>query len=217
MNLLNKNGIYPIYKPKGVTSYDVIRMLKKQFPQEKIGHGGTLDPLAEGVLVVAIGKKYTATLQTVLKNVDKEYKTVIQLGKTSKTDDEEGEKTTVSISTIPNSEEITRVVHSFIGKSKQIPPCFSAVKIDGVPAYKRARKGEVFELKPKEITIHNINILKYDYPLLWLRVRCASGVYIRALGRDIGEKLQTGGYIKTLIRTAVGSYSHSDCVHIDID
>ncbi|MCA9371486.1 tRNA pseudouridine(55) synthase TruB [Candidatus Woesebacteria bacterium] len=214
MGLPNETGIYPFYKPKGMSSYDVIRLLKRKFPHEKIGHGGTLDPLAEGVLVIAIGKEYTKKLQTILKGTRKTYITVIELGKISETDDGEGVIKPVPEAVPPTQEHVDSYVQSFVGHIQQVPPRYSAVKIDGEPAYKRARRGENFTLKPKRVVIEKIDVLKYEYPFLTLNVVCQSGVYIRSLARDIGEKLETGGYMKSLVRKAVGHYSSNDAIEL---
>jgi len=207
--------ILSIYKPKGITSYDVIRQLKKKYPGEKIGHGGTLDPLAEGVLIIGIGREGTRKLQHVLKGTKKSYEATIVLGKTSLTDDAEGPIVdTNEPFNIPTEKEILNTFSSFEGEISQTPPQYSAVKIDGVPAYKRARRGEQFELKPKLVTIHSINLLKYDFPEVYIEVAGESGVYIRSLARDIGMKLKTGAYITSLIRTSVGSFHRNDSLHL---
>lgn len=209
-----EKGIHAVYKPVGMSSYDVIRELKKIFPGEKIGHGGTLDPLAEGVLVVGIGKDATRSLHEVLKGTDKTYEAVFELGKTSETDDSEGPIETSYNGSPPSLGEVESCVQSFIGDIQQTPPKYSAIKIKGVPAYKRARRGEEFKIEPKNITIHDISIESYDYPFLTITVTSASGVYIRSLARDIGEKLGTGAYMKSLKRTAVGSYTLDEAIDL---
>lgn len=205
--------IISVYKPKGITSYDVIRKLKSDYPGEKIGHGGTLDPLAEGVLIVGIGREGTRQLQTVLKGTNKTYEACIELGKTSQTDDAEGPIVKLEHPyDIPTRQDIQNILSTFEGEISQTPPRYSAVKIDGIPAYKRARRGEQFELKPKKINIESITLLEYDFPFLTIEVVSGSGVYIRSLARDIGIKLQTGAYILSLIRTAVGSFTQNDAI-----
>jgi len=205
---MNK-GIFPVYKPLGISSYDVIRKLKKHFPGEKIGHGGTLDPLAEGVLVVGVGKEATRQLQTVLKGTNKTYEAGIELGKISETDDSEG-PISESIEwggEVPTREEVEKVLATFLGETQQIPPKYSAIKIKGVPAYTRARRGEEFDIEPKTITIRSIDLLEYNFPSLSVRVVAGSGTYIRSLARDIGKALGCGAYMKALKRTAVGEYT----------
>ncbi|PIZ62984.1 tRNA pseudouridine(55) synthase TruB [Candidatus Roizmanbacteria bacterium CG_4_10_14_0_2_um_filter_39_13] len=207
--------IISVYKPKGITSYDVIRKLKEKYPREKIGHGGTLDPLAEGVLVVGIGREGTRQLQIILKGTKKTYEATIELGKTSLTDDSEGPIINTNNSHIvPTEQELIAVLSSFKGTTLQTPPKYSAVKINGVPAYKRARRGEQFVLQPKNIIIHSIKLLKYDFPHVQIEVACESGVYIRSLARDVGTKLKVGAYVSSLIRTAVGSYTRNDSINL---
>ena len=204
-------NIFPVYKPPGISSYDVIRKLKQKYPGQKIGHGGTLDPLAEGLLIIGVGREATKQLQSILKNTKKVYEVEIELGKVSETDDAEG-PISVNGDLKFESGELTRkrieeVLSGFIGEIGQTPPRYSAIKVNGVPAYKRARRGEEFVLKPRRVIINDISILEYSYPFLKLKITCGSGVYIRSLARDIGEKLGTGGYVKTLKRSEVGQYS----------
>lgn len=207
-----KGKIFAVYKPKGISSYDVIRKLKKKYQGERIGHGGTLDPLAEGVLVIGVGRAATKKLSFVLKDADKEYVATIELGGVSETDDSEGPVASVKrkvSSEKLNATQIQRALRTFVGEIKQVPPKYSAAKIRGVSAYKRARRGEEFSLKPKKVTIRKIELLTYAFPILKIWVVCGSGVYIRALARDIGEKLKTGGYLKSLVRTRVGEYTRT--------
>lgn len=201
--------IFPVYKPKGITSYDVIRRLKKRFPGEKIGHGGTLDPLAEGVLVVGVGRQATKRLGKILKNTKKEYIAEVELGKTSETDDSQGpigDGGRKGLNNRPNLKQIQKVLKEFIGVVNQVPPKYSAVKIKGTPAYKLVRKGKKIKLKPRRVSIYSIDLISYRYPNLKIKVVCGSGVYIRALARDIGKKLKNGAYLKSLTRTAVGQF-----------
>lgn len=200
--------IFPVYKPKGVSSFDVIRKLRKEYPKgTKIGHGGTLDPLAEGVLVIGIGKESTKKLSEILKDSTKEYIAEFELGKTSETDDAEGPVESTGNSEKPSEKEVQNILEGFLGTTEQVPPKYSAVKVNGQPAYKRARRGEEFTLEPKEVTVHAIELLSYEYPIIKVRVETGSGVYIRALARDVGKKLGTGAYMKSLIRTRVGEYA----------
>jgi tRNA pseudouridine55 synthase len=208
------SGIYAFFKPKGVSSYDIIRILKKD-NKEKIGHAGTLDPLASGVLVVAIGKEFTKKLQNEVKK-EKEYIAEIYLGKISKTFDEEGEKTIIKINKKPKLEDIKKAISKFIGKIEQTPPIFSAVKIKGKPAYFYARKGIKINPKKRRVEIKNIKIVKYKWPILKIKVLCGPGVYIRSLANDLGKFFKTGGYLKSLIRTKVGDFSLKDCIKIRI-
>jgi tRNA pseudouridine55 synthase len=200
-----------IYKEKGPTSRDVLNIIKKETGENKIGHGGTLDPLAEGVLIVGIGKEDTKKLHKEEFN-EKEYEAVIFLGENSITDDNEGEKSKVNVKKSPKIEEIKDIVKKFIGVTMQIPPFFSAVKIKGKESYKLARKGVFLETKPRKAEIKSIKIKEYNYPFLKITVITGRGVYIRSLARDIGKELKTGAYLYSLIRTRVGKFTTNDCV-----
>jgi len=202
--------IVPILKPKGPTSFQIISQIKKITGIKKVGHAGTLDPLAEGVLIVGIGRDSTRKLFTELEK-EKEYEVLIELGKTSVTDDEEGEKTVWEIGQRPDVSEIAESLKHFIGEIWQMPPQYSAVKVGGKEAYKNARKGRVVNLGKRQVLIKEIEILSYEWPLLRLRVLTGPGVYIRSLARELGEALKVGGYVKELIRTRVGEYGIEDC------
>ena len=205
---MDNPNIKAIYKPRGMTSHDVINILRKQTGEKKIGHAGTLDPLAAGVLIVGIGRDGTKGL-TALVGSDKEYIAEIKLGETSTTDDAEGEKTKVS-DNIPTEEEVLKVSKNYIGKIRQIPPAYSAAKVRGVRAYKRARAKEVFNVGGHDIEIKSIDILEYKYPIIKINTVTGSGAYIRSLARDIGKELGTGGYLKSLVRTRVGDFKIED-------
>jgi tRNA pseudouridine55 synthase len=205
--------IISVYKKKGPTSRDVINILKKNIKKKKIGHCGTLDPLAEGVLVVGIGRESTKKLHSDIFN-EKEYLAVIFLGEESSTGDREGEKKKNKVSQIPRVVNIEESLKNFLGTITQIPPAFSAVKIDGKESYKWARKGIIKERKERKVEIKEIKILNYRYPFLKMKVVTGKGVYIRALAEDLGKKLGCGGYLFSLIRTRVGMFGLKDCVHL---
>lgn len=202
-----------INKPKGFTSHDVVNLVRKATGIRKVGHAGTLDPLATGVLVVAVGREFTKQISKIVEK-EKEYVASIYLGKTSTTDDEEGEKTVVSNKTQPTKEEVDKVLKEFLGKILQTPPIFSAVKIRGKEAYKYARKGEEVKIKPREVNIKSIDVVEYDFPTLKIKVTTGPGAYIRSLARDVGEKLETGGYLSDLQRTRVGKYTIENSVEL---
>lgn len=202
------DNILAIYKPKGWTSHDVIAKLRSVTKIKRIGHAGTLDPLAEGVLVIGIGREATKLLNIHLQK-EKEYEATIQLGETSTTEDAEGEKTKIKVTVPPKINEVQQVLKSFVGTIEQIPPIYSSIKVAGKRAYKYARKGKVVEMKPRIITIHSIELLSYQWPQISIRVKTNAGVYIRSLARDIGEKLKTGGYLFSLKRTRVGEFDLS--------
>lgn len=216
-NLAHKisNGmdkIISIYKPKGPTSFDIIREFQRAFgKREKIGHGGTLDPLASGVLVVALGREATKKIHEVV-GADKEYLAKICLGATSTTDDSEGEKSAHPVAQIPQLEEVRIILGEFVGEIMQTPPIYSALKIHGKPAYKFARKGQDIEMKPRVVKVFEAELLDYKWPFVDVRFVTGPGVYIRALARDIGEKLGTGGYLACLERIRVGKFTKENSV-----
>lgn len=210
---LKEDSVIAVYKPKGITSHDVVNIIRKASGVKRVGHGGTLDPLAEGVLVIGIGRNATKTLDNYTLG-NKEYEATIKLGQTSITDDDEGEKTNISTHE-PTSEEIQKVLPLFIGKIKQTPPIYSAIKIKGKPAYKYARHSQKIEMEPRNVEITNIDFVSYNYPALIITIECKKGVYIRSLARDIGEKLNTGAYLTNLIRTKVGKFTIKDTISLD--
>lgn len=210
----NDLKIFPIYKTKGPTSFDVVEKIRKITGVQKVGHAGTLDPLAEGVLVVGVGRESTRELDKIVAQ-EKEYKVVIQLGQTSTTDDDEGEKKTMEVDVPPMTRQVMTVVKKFIGEIDQTPPIFSAVKVGGERAYDAARRGEPFDLEPRKVFIKEIQVLRYEYPLLGLKVVTDKGVYIRSLARDIGEKLKTGGFVLELKRTRVGEFTLEKCLTLE--
>ncbi|MCA9364494.1 MAG: tRNA pseudouridine(55) synthase TruB [Candidatus Moranbacteria bacterium] len=211
--IIKNGGMMAVNKPVGPSSYDVIRAIKKiAQKKEKIGHAGTLDPLAEGVIVVAIKREYTKKIGRIT-NKEKVYEAEFTLGQTSETDDHEGEKVDTNKSQRrPEKDEIEQVISQYIGHINQTPPAYSAIKINGKPSYKRARKGEVVEMKQRPVWIKEIVIKEYNYPTLSLTVTTGPGVYIRALARDIGESLKTGAYMSALKRTRIGEYTLADAL-----
>ncbi len=209
----NLDTIIVINKPLGPTSNDVLTQIKKVLGLKKgVGHAGTLDPLASGVLVVGIGKG-TKRLQDIVKK-EKEYLATIRLGMNSTTDDAEGEKEKIAVKNIPSFKEISQALTFFLGKIQQIPPRYSAIKIKGKKAYQIARAGKKIDLKPRPVEIKSIEILKYQWPYLEIKVVTGPGVYIRSLARDIGKELKTGGYIAELTRTRVGDFHIKDAVEV---
>jgi len=205
--------IFPVYKPRGPTSNAVLNELRKKLGTRKIGHAGTLDPLAEGVLVVGVGREATKKLSEVVAK-EKEYVADIYLGATSETDDAEGLITVNKEPRMATNDEVKKVLDSFVGKIQQIPPIYSAVKIKGREAYKHARAGKMPEMKSREVEIREIEILKYDWPNLKIHVVTGPGVYIRSLARDVGEQLGCGAYLSNLIRTRVGEYDIATAMKI---
>lgn len=208
---MKAKGFFVINKPLGISSQRAVQFVKywarKKTGNRKIrvGHAGTLDPLATGVLVVAIDREYTKQIDQVVE-AEKEYLAEIKLGENSETDDQEGEKTICNVENVPTKLEIEKVLKQFIGKIKQTPPAYSAIKIKGQEAYKRVRKGEDVKMKEREVEIKKIDLLSYNYPILKINITCGKGTYIRSLARDIGEVLKTGGFLFSLKRTRVGQF-----------
>lgn len=206
MTKQDKTGLLIINKPAGPTSHDIIDSLRKITGIKRIGHAGTLDPFASGVLVVAVGRETTKKIQT-LVGLDKKYVATLRLGAESDTYDRDG-KIIKSKKLQPiAAKEIESVLKEFTGKQQQIPPMYSAKKIKGQKLYQLARQGITIERQPTTIEIFQIRLLKYDFPLLKIRVHCSSGTYIRALAHDIGKRLGCGAYLKELERIAVGTYN----------
>lgn len=205
--------IIAINKPKGPTSFDIVAQVRKITNTKKVGHAGTLDPLASGVLVVAVGREDTKKINSIVEK-EKEYVADFKLGEESTTDDREGEKLPIS-GKIPTDEEIEAVLLNFIGEIMQVPPQFSAIKIAGKRAYKSARAGETVELPARPVVVKEIELVEYDYPQLKLRVVTGPGVYIRSLARDIGRELGTGAYMSGLVRTRVGEFKLSDALTVE--
>lgn len=205
-----------IDKPKGITSHDVVDAVRKITGERRVGHAGTLDPNATGLLIVGVGRESTKKLGKSARNTTKVYVADIVLGEERDTDDVEGRSVKrVNRVNQVNQEVISEALESFVGSQKQVPPKYSAVKIKGKPAYKRVRRGEKIELKPRKITIYSIKLLDYSYPLLRIKTQVSSGTYIRALARDIGRKLGSGAHLKNLRRTKIGRFSLKDAVKLN--
>ncbi|RJO61555.1 tRNA pseudouridine(55) synthase TruB [candidate division WS5 bacterium] len=210
-----KEGIYLIDKEAGWTSFDVVAKMRGITGIRSIGHAGTLDPFATGLLIILVGKEFTKRQDEFMKQ-DKEYETTLKLGEESSTGDPEGiivksEKLKVKSYT---DKEIRKVFEKFIGEIEQRPPAYSAIKIGGERAYKKARRGEEVEMPRRKVEIHEIELLEYRYPFVKFRIKCSSGTYIRTLGQDIAESLGTRGYLTELRRTKIGAYDIGDAQKI---
>ena len=210
------NGIIIVNKPKGCTSHDIVYKIKKMF-NEKVGHTGTLDPMAEGVLPILVGKG--TLLSKYLINHDKKYIVKLQLGIKTDTADSEGkiiEEKQVKQELL-NKEIIDKILKSFIGKQEQIPPIYSAIKVNGKKLYEYARKGQEVEIKPRQIEIYDINLISYslEEKQIEFEVFCGKGTYIRSLCEDIAKKFDTVGYMKDLKRIQVGDFKIEDSVTIE--
>lgn len=192
-----------IDKPSGITSFDVIRRLRKKLGLRKMGHAGTLDPLATGLLIIAVEEATKKISHYV--GLPKEYEVTIEFGKVSTTYDADGEITEGKLSSITRG-AFEEVLKKFIGTTNQTPPPFSAIRVHGRRAYDLARKGEKVTLSPRPIWVRSIEIRGFYWPLVSLRVICGKGTYIRSLAHDIGRELGCGGYVKALRRTAIGQF-----------
>lgn len=204
-----KSGFLLVNKPVGPTSFGVIAQLRRITGIKKIGHAGTLDPFASGVLVVAIGREATRIISQYVK-LDKEYEALLHLGAVTNTYDRMGVVSELVISEL-GIDDIQKVLAKFRGQQKQIPPMFSAKKVGGKKLYELARKGIEVERKPVEINIYELELLDYNWPLLKIRVKCSSGTYIRSLAHEIGQALGCGAYLDELKRTAVGKFRIDEC------
>lgn len=205
-------GVLLVDKPAGWTSFDAVNYIRKIVAQAedkrpkqvKVGHTGTLDPFATGLLVLLIGKEYTKRAGE-LSKLDKTYEVTMKLGETSTTGDPEGDITAVS-GTAPDKKAVLEALEGFRGVIEQVPPAFSAVKINGQRAYKLAREGKEVKIEPRQVTINGLELVSCDYPEAKLTADVSSGTYIRSLAEDIGEALGSGAYTSALRRTRVGAY-----------
>lgn len=207
------NGIVNIYKEKGYTSHDVVAVLRKVVGQKKIGHTGTLDPDATGVLPVCLGR--ATKVCELLTDHDKTYEALLLLGKTTDTQDISGEVLEERDPGDLTEEEVRSCIESFIGEYDQIPPMYSALKVNGKKLYELAREGKTVERKSRKVQIHGIRILEMNLPHVRMEVDCSKGTYIRTLCHDIGEKLQVGGCMEELERTKAGRFLKEDAVTLD--
>ena len=210
------DGIILINKEKNYTSHDVVNKVKK-ITKSKVGHTGTLDPNATGVLPLLLGN--ATKISKYLINHDKEYEVLLQLGTKTDTADAEGkiiEEKDVNIDSL-SEENVKKVLSTFLGKQKQIPPMYSAIKVNGKKLYQYARQGQEVEIKPREIEIYEIKLTNLDkkQKQISLVVSCSKGTYIRSLCEDIADRLGTVGFMKELNRTKVGEFNIKDCVTIE--
>tara|TARA_B100000315_G_scaffold260824_1_gene325902 strand:- start:5216 stop:5869 length:654 start_codon:yes stop_codon:yes gene_type:complete len=204
--------IVAVNKPKGITSFDVVKYVRKETGVKKVGHAGTLDPFAEGVLVLGLGPS-TKELTSV-SHEQKEYHAWLQLGKTTNTLDSDGEITNEK--QIPEFDDmkIADVFKSFTGVIPQIPPMFSAKKMNGVRLYKLARKNIEIEREPVKVHIYKLDLISFENNVIEFTVVCSRGTYIRQLGADISEALGTVGYLIKLVRLSVGNYKINECLNL---
>jgi len=203
------HGILLLNKPKGKSSFFLVLVLRKKLKIQKIGHTGTLDPFATGLMVMLVGKKYTS-LSEQLQNNDKEYTAELRLGVETDSYDCDGQ-ITASSNYIPSLEEVQEALTHFQGEISQIPPMFSAKKQNGVKLYELARKGKFVERCPKQIQVKT-TLLEYSYPMLKVHIECSKGTYIRSIAHDLGKKLGCGAHVSELERIRSGTFHLKDCV-----
>ena len=203
-------GLLVVDKPIGMSSMHVCRIVRRRLvnagapKRVKVGHAGSLDPLATGVLIILIGRA-TRLCESIMHG-RKRYVATVDLAHRSDTHDYEGTLEPVAVEHPPTRDQVAAALARFVGPIQQTPPIHSALKIAGESAYKRARRGEDIQMKPRTITIHAIDLIDYDFPTLTIDVACGRGTYIRSLARDIGVALDTGGTLASLRRTAVGPF-----------
>ncbi len=206
-------GLLNVDKPAGLTSRDVVNRVQRLVRPVKVGHAGTLDPLATGVLIVCLGP--ATRLASYLHRYPKTYEAEFLLGWRSETDDVEGNLTAVEPAQTVTPDRIREVLGRFTGKIEQVPPTFSAVKVDGRRAYALARKGVPLDLQPREVEMHRLELTGCRDDRVMVEVECSSGTYIRSLARDVGEALGTGGVLSRLRRTRIGPFDVSESLTFD--
>jgi tRNA pseudouridine55 synthase len=207
------DGLLLLDKPIGLTSHTAVRKAARLLGAEKAGHAGTLDPMASGLMLVGLGK--ATRLLEYLVGCSKTYRAVIRLGMTTDTLDQEGAVTSEKEVGDISAEEVEKALAPFRGRISQIPPVYSAIKSEGVPLYRRARRGEEVTPPPREVEILRLDLLEWENPFLKIEVECSSGTYIRSLARDIGEALRTGGVLWELRRLSCGPFRVVDAVTFD--
>jgi tRNA pseudouridine55 synthase len=203
-------GVLLLDKPSGMTSHDVVDRVRRVLRMKRIGHAGTLDPMATGLLIILVGK--ATKLSQFLMSLDKEYEGTITLGKTTNTHDAEGEMLTMC--PVPDLTEQAVKAHmaTFVGDQYQTPPMFSAKKMDGVPLYKLARKGQEVEREPRFVRISSFELMRFALPDLDIRLRCSKGTYVRTVAHDLGERIGCGAHLSALRRTASDRFSISQAI-----
>ena len=207
-------GILNLDKPPGLSSARAVERIKRLLPRGiKIGHAGTLDPFATGVLLILIGKATKACER--LMDAPKQYEATIKFGATTETDDPESPERSVNVLTIPTTDVVENALIAFTGEILQRPPAYSALKIGGRRAYDVARKGQAVELEPRKVKVYAVELLSYQWPLARVRIDCGRGTYIRAIARDLGAALAVGGYLTQLRRTRIGSYDVASAVDLE--
>jgi tRNA pseudouridine55 synthase len=207
------SGILVVDKPPGATSFDIVRRVRRASGEKRVGHAGTLDPAATGVLLVLLGQATRIT--EYLMDMPKTYRGTMRLGVSTTTYDAEGEVVRESDPSAVTEADLRNALAAYVGEIEQVPPAHSAVKVNGERAYHRARRGETVAIKPRPATIYRIDLLRYEPPAAEIEVECARGTYIRSLAHDIGERLGCGAHLASLVRTRVGPFSLDGAVNED--
>ncbi|KKQ60574.1 MAG: tRNA pseudouridine synthase B [Parcubacteria group bacterium GW2011_GWE2_38_18] len=211
----NKNfGFILIDKPSGPTSHGIVGLLRRLTGIKRIGHAGTLDPFATGLLLLAVGREATREISNFVK-LDKEYVADIFLGAETDTYDREGRVIKKYDCSVIERNDIENTLKQFLGEQKQIPPMYSAKKVNGQKLYELARKNIEIERQPSDVKICELEILDYLWPILKLRVACSSGTYIRSLAFDLGRKLNCGAYLQELKRTKIGQFNLEEAILVN--
>jgi tRNA pseudouridine55 synthase len=206
-------GILLVDKPRDHTSHDVVARLRGKFKMKRIGHAGTLDPMATGLLIILIGK--ATRVSQYLISLDKEYEGTVELGKVTDTQDADGEVMETR-PVLPLTEtQVRAAMQAFLGDQYQTPPMYSAIKIDGVPLYKSARKGEDVEREPRFIRVMSWELTRFELPRFDFRLRCTKGTYVRTLAHDLGQKIGCGAHLAALRRTATEKFNVSQALTIE--
>lgn len=206
-------GILLIDKPRDHTSHDVVARLRGKLKMKRIGHAGTLDPMATGLLVILVGK--ATKVSQYLVSLDKEYEGTIELGKVTDTQDAEGEVMATKPVPVLTEDEVQVTIKSFLGDQYQLPPMYSAIKIAGQPLYKAARKGEEVVREPRFIRVMSWDLLRFASPQIDFRLRCTKGTYVRTLAHDLGAKIGCGAHLAALRRTATDKFTVSQALTLD--
>lgn len=207
------DGVLLVDKPPAHTSHDVVARLRRKLNMKRIGHAGTLDPMATGLMILLIGK--ATTISQYLTSLDKEYEGTIELGKVTDSQDADGEV----LSTLPvppfTETEIRTAMAGFLGDQYQTPPMYSAIKVDGVPLYKTARKGGEVEREPRFIRVSSFELTRFELPRFDFRLRCTKGTYVRTIAHDLGQRLGCGAHLAALRRTATDKFKIADALTLD--
>lgn len=206
-------GILPVDKPAGWTSHDVVARVRRLAGQKQVGHAGTLDPLATGLLLVVLGR--ATRLSPYLMDTSKEYRAEVVLGATTVTDDAEGPLVTQADVSHLTRDHVERELRNLVGEIAQVPPAYAAIKREGKKLYQLARAGETVEAAPRVVTLHDVELEDWQPPRLRLRVRCGPGTYIRAVARDLGAALGVGGYLHALRRVASGTFRIEEAIGLE--